>query len=205
VARRSRAARPTSPDEDGMKKLVTLDLGGHLGVSIGPLSAEARSSQVKCLTIRMKDTTSIGPWLASGTEEIHQLVRDNLDAEWAVEKVNTAGRSAYFAIRKNMCLLGHIYFILNHYGITRMQEVPATQGKVRLAGNGNADKDQMQAAAKAKGYSAKNEHEADACGIREVVIFGPAETKSQRQKREAHTRKLAKQRAKEAAKGPALL
>ncbi|AKU43481.1 nucleic acid-binding protein [Caulobacter phage Sansa] len=183
-----------------MTKLITLDLGGNLGVTIGPLSAEARAAQVKCFTIKLKETTRVGVWLNSATEELHRLVRENPGATWACEKPDTRGLM-YFGIRKNMCLLGHVYSVLAVYGIYEMQEVTVPQAKLRLAGHGRADKDQMIAAAQAKGYSAKNEHEADACGIREVVIFGPEETKAQKAKRAA----AAKRKVKEQAKGPKLL
>jgi hypothetical protein len=102
----------------------------------------------------------------------------------AVEKPNTAGNSAYFAIRSNMALLGALHYWSTFYPNVRViEEISVMSGKLALSGNGHASKEEMIAAAAALGYEGMTEHEADALGIWWIYQFGPAETKAQRMKR----------------------
>ncbi len=88
--------------------------------------------------------------------------------------------------------------VMEDFGLSQdiVQEISVTSAKLRLAGSGNAKKPEMIAAAKFQGFAVEDEHQADAVGIRQVFIFGKAETKAERMKREAQERRDAREAAK---------
>ena len=179
--------------------LVTIDLGENMGWTVGPISADAPTSDVRCGTFKLRATTRLGLFLRSAEEPFRELFSTPGIVGVGVEKPDTMGNS-YFGIRKNMALLGQMYVWLEHHGLSQdiVQEISVTSGKLRLSGSGRAKKPEMMAAATAKGYAIETEHEADACGIREVYIYGKAETKAQREKREAAERRAARKAEKAA-------
>lgn len=179
--------------------LGTIDLGENMGWSIGPMDASAPASSVRFKTFSLRATTKLGLFLRSSEDAFREMFSTPGLVGIGVEKPDTMG-NGYFGIRKNMALLGQMYVWLEHHGLSQdnVQEISVTSGKLRLSGSGRAKKPEMIAAALAKGYAVETEHEADAAGIREVFLFGKAETKAQREKRKAQERRDARDALKKA-------
>jgi hypothetical protein len=147
--------------------ILAIDIGTHLGWFLG-----AAVGPCEWGTEKLEDTTNLHRWLRSSDgffqrtlPRCHHVV---------VEKPNTAGDSAYFAIRKNMALLGHIHYWAGFYNISIQprDEISVMTGKLTLAGSGRAKKADMIAAAGRDGFVGMDEHAADAYGIWKVAVFG---------------------------------
>lgn len=169
--------------------ILALDLGQKLGWVKGPAGA----LPVKAGTIELRDTAKLGPFLRSADDPLRDLL-EGVTAV-AVEKPNTAGNSAYMAVRKLMGLLGHTHYWASFYGVS-VTEISVMSGKLSLAGSGRAQKDDMIRASAALGFPVTDEHQADAHGIWRVFVHGAPETKSAREKREAAERRAAREAAK---------
>lgn len=148
--------------------ILALDLGVHLGWYLADPTGPARFG-----TIELKNTTNLGQYIRSINPPLQELLQQCRVV--AVEKPNTGGNSAYFAIRKNMAALGKICELCDFMGLGQPTEISVMTGKLTLAGTGRADKDMMIAAAKQQFGHDMNEHEADALGIWKVFVFGAAE------------------------------
>jgi Holliday junction resolvasome RuvABC endonuclease subunit len=148
--------------------ILAIDLGRHMGWILAAPTGEMRFG-----TVELEDTTNLGRYVRSMNEPVTALMK--CCTAVAVEKPNTGGNSAYFAIRKNMAALGKVCELADFHGLAPPKEFSVTTGKLTLAGHGHADKSQMIAAAKERTGLDMNEHEADALGIWWIYVFGAAE------------------------------
>lgn len=204
----TRTRQPRAPRlvEGPPRLLGVIDLGENMGWSIGPISADTPNSAVRFKTFKLRATTKLGAFLRSSEDAFREMFSTPGLVALAVEKPDTNGNS-YYGIRKNMALLGQMYWWLDHHGLPHemVQEISVTAAKLRLAGHGRAQKEDMIAAALKQGFNVDDEHQADTAGIRQVFILGPAETKANRMKREAQERRVAREAAKAAAMPEKLL
>lgn len=159
-----------------MSRVLGLDLGRKLGWVLA-----GATGPMEWGTFELEDTTDLGSFLYSSDPFFREILPEA--AAIAVEKPNTAGESAYFAIRKNMALLGHLHYWNRVVRRVAVNEISVMTGKLTLAGYGHADKDQMIAAAAAFGCEGMNEHEADALGIWKVHVLGAREPINRRRSR----------------------
>lgn len=184
--------------------LGTLDTGGIIGWTRGPVSADASPNQVAFGSFPLASTTDLGAYLASSDDFFQEFFGSGV-TRWAIEIPNTRHAKSAAAAAKMMGLYAHAL-----YWARVMQMPPPTvftpsEVKLALTGNGAAkkgpDNPEMETAARSLGYAVQNDHEADAIGLRRAYTHGVPETKTERAKREAAERRA----AKIAAKGPALL
>lgn len=150
--------------------ILGLDLGQNLGWVLGNRVGPLRHG-----VFTLKNTTDLGAWLRSSDEFFQYIFQEGVTGV-AVEQPFMG--SSYQAARKLLALLGHAYYWASFYGIPTscFQEVAISTGKRTLSGYGKADKDQMIAAAAARGYpDLDTEHEADALGVWWVYQFGAME------------------------------
>lgn len=184
--------------------LGTLDTGGTIGWTRGPVSADATSDEVAFGSHKLAETTDLGAYLASADQFFQDFFSSGI-TRWAIEQPNTRHAKSAAAAAKMMGLYAHaLYF-------ARLMQMPPpaiftpSEVKLGLTGNGAAkkgkDNPEMENAARALGFDVQNDHEADAVAIRRCYTHGVPETKTERAKAEAAKRKA----AKIAAKGPALL
>lgn len=147
--------------------ILAIDLGTHLGWFLGGAVGPCSHG-----TYKLEDTTDMGRWLRSSDAFFQKILP--VCRHVVVEKPNTAGDSAYFAIRKNMALLGHVHYWAGFHGIVirPSDEISVMTGKLTLAGSGRAEKQDMIDAAARDGFVGMDEHAADAYGIWKVAVFG---------------------------------
>lgn len=148
--------------------VLGIDLGQTVGWFLGEAVGPCRWGSFPLAT-----TTDLGRWLKS-SDEFWQAILPEADA-MAIEQPFLG--ASYYPARKLISLLGHAYWHAGYVGLTHnaIMEVPVSTGKHTLTGHGNADKDQMIAAAAADGYEDMDEHAADAYGIWKVYVFGRRE------------------------------
>lgn len=149
---------------------LALDLGQRIGWmkggTVGPIEHG---------TFEMEETTDLGRWLAGADTFLAQAMKGCSDV--AVEQPFLG--DSYYPARKLLGLLGHVYYHARFQGIAgvHVNEIPVSTAKLTLAGHGQADKDQMIAAA-CDWYGFEpdeiDEHQADAGGILRVHLFGAA-------------------------------
>lgn len=163
--------------------ILGIDIGTHMGWVLGDAVGPLEFGTFECST-----STDLGVFCRSA-DPFWRAMLPRCTAV-AIEKPNTAGDSAYFAIRKNMALLAMCHYWRGFYpNVRAIEEISVMSGKLALSGMGHASKEQMIQAAADKGYEGMTEHEADALGVFWVYHFGHAETKAQREKRERAERK----------------
>lgn len=163
--------------------ILGLDLGQTIGWCLGNAVGPLRHGEFP-----LKNTTDLGLWLRSSDDFFIPMFRDGGVTGVAIEQpfLSPGGKKAdgsskpggYYPARKLLSLLGHAYMWGSFYGLSdiHFEEVPVASAKLTLSGSGAADKDQMIAAAAARGYpSITGEHEADALGIWWCYVFGRAE------------------------------
>jgi Holliday junction resolvasome RuvABC endonuclease subunit len=149
--------------------ILGIDLGQHLGwVKGDPVGRFSHG------TIEMPKSTILGQWLAGLDPHIPELLFGVTGI--AIEQP-FMGRD-YYPIRKLIALLGYVHRHAELAGIRAIKEYPVATGKLTLSGRGNADAEQMIAAAAERGYPGLNEHEAHALGIWWIWQFGAAESRS---------------------------
>lgn len=184
--------------------LGTLDTGGTIGWTKGPVSADTPADQVAFGSFPLEQTTDLGAYLASSDPFFQDFFGSGI-TRWAIEIPNTRHAKSAAAAAKMMGLYAHALY----WGRVMKMPPPTvftpSEVKLALTGNGAAKKGQdnpeMETAARALGYAVQNDHEADAVGLRRAYTHGVPESKSERAKREAGERRT----AKAAAKGPKLL
>lgn len=148
--------------------VLAIDIGTHLGWFLGDAVGP-----VEYGTFELENTPDLGKWLAS-SDAFFQSVLPKTRAI-AIEKPNTGSGSGFFAVRKNVALLGHCWYWAHFYGINGLNEVSVSTGKLTLTGHGHADKAAMIKAAAEDGYEDMDEHAADAYGIWKTHVFGRRE------------------------------
>lgn len=162
--------------------ILGVDLGTHMGWVLGGAVGPMTKGTFECSA-----STDLGIFAASSDAFWRKMLP--LCSAVAVEKPNTEN-GAYFAIRKNMALLTMLHYWRQYYpNVAVIEEISPTQGKLTLAGRGDAKKPDMIIAAIDFGLEDPTEHEADALGIWKVFVFGKSETKAEREKRERQERK----------------
>jgi Holliday junction resolvasome RuvABC endonuclease subunit len=147
--------------------ILAIDLGVHMGWVLAGTTGPMRFG-----TVELKDTTNLGQYVRSMNEPVGELLK--MCTAVAVEKPNTGGNSAYFAIRKNMAALGKVCELADFWGKSPPAEISVSSAKLTLAGHGHADKEMMIAAALRLYGHEMNEHEADALAIWHVFVYGAA-------------------------------
>ena len=184
--------------------LGTLDTGGTIGWTRGPVSADAKPDQVAFGSFKLEETTNLGAYLASSDGFFQEFFGSGI-TRWAIEIPNTQHAKSSAAAAKMMGLYAHALYWARVMQMPPPAVFTPSEVKLALTGNGVAkkgpDNPEMETAARALGYAVQNDHEADAVGLRRAYTHGVPENKSERAKREAAERRA----AKAAAKGPKLL
>ncbi len=158
--------------------ILGLDLGQNIGWVLGNRVGPLRHG-----VFELKNTTDLGVWLRSSDEFFQAIFQEQVTGV-AVEQPFLG--ESYYPARKLLALLGMAHYWGSFYGVSSMcfMEVAISTGKRTLSGYGKADKDQMIAAAAARGYpSITTEHEADALGVWWVYQFGAMEPAAKRKTR----------------------
>ncbi len=147
--------------------LLGLDLGQHLGWVLGPPDG---GPPLTTGTKKLKETTQLGPWLASCDAEIKELVSMRGVTAIAIEQPFLG--ESYYPARKLLALLGHVHYWAHWYDIHAINEIPIATGKKALSGYGKAEGPQMIGAALKWGCPVTDEHQAHAAGIWKAHVFG---------------------------------
>jgi Holliday junction resolvasome RuvABC endonuclease subunit len=173
--------------------LIAFDPGRHLGVAKAPLG---ESHRLVFETVKLKDTTEIGPFLRSADQHLQALLREATAV--CIEKPNTQNQH-HTGIFKNVALYGHVAYWCDMMGVP-FNPVNAMHVKTALTGLGTAKKEQMIAGADALGFRGLDEHQADALGAWWTISFGVTESKTDYEKRMAGERRAAREAARAAKK-----
>lgn len=183
--------------------LLTVDTGSTIGWTRGPASADATPGEIEFGSRKLAETTDLGAYLASADEVFQELFAGV--TRWAIEQPNTRHAKSGAAAAKMMGLYAHALYWARVLQLPPPVVYSPNEVKLALTGNGNAKKGketpEMETAARALGFAVKNDHEADAIGIRRAYTHGVPETKAEKAKRETAERRA----AKEAKKAPTLL
>lgn len=148
---------------------LALDLGQFIGwmkgSTVGPIEHG---------TLELERTTDVGRWLAS-SDALWPKIMAGVDD--IVVEMPFLGEN-YYAARKLIALLGHLYYHAHYQGIggSRIKEVAISSGKSALCGKGNAEAPQMIAACcDVWGFEPEeiDEHQAIASGLLYYHLFGP--------------------------------